>query len=55
MHRSVIASKLSQLRLNDRAATAGRTISSRAQRSQKVKRRLAAALIWRADLIGMPG
>jgi hypothetical protein len=42
----VIASKMSQLRLNSRAATAGRKISSRVRRNQKVRRRLAAALTW---------
>jgi len=47
-----IASKKSQLRLNNHAAKAGRTISSRVRRSQKVRRRLAIALTWRAALIG---
>jgi len=49
-----IASKKLQLRLNDRATTAGRTISSRVRLNQKVRRRLAAALTWRAALICEP-
>jgi hypothetical protein len=45
-------SKKSQLRLNVRAAMAGRKISSRVRRSQNVSRRLAATLTWRAVLTG---
>jgi hypothetical protein len=47
-----IASKKHQLRRNTRAAAAGRKISSRVRRSQKVRRRRADALTWRAALIG---
>jgi len=48
----LIASGKHQLRRNDRTTTAGRTISSRTRRSQKVRRRLAAELTWRVALIG---